>query len=269
MSSLTAFAGSVPENYETYLGPIFFEPYAQDLVERIQNSDNIKTVLEIACGTGRVTKYLAGKLSPGTSITATDLNKDMLSVAQHIVTSNNIQWQLADAHELPFEEAAFDLVICQYGVMFFQDKMKALKEINRVLKAGGIFLFNTWDELQYNALAQLSQTVLEDVYPADPPKFLEKGPYSFFNHAQIKELLSHAGFADVSIDTVSKMSLVASPDDAVNGIIDGTPNYGYIAERNVPISVVKQKLKAVLIQQYGSKDLQLPMRSFVIKANKL
>ena len=268
MSSVTAFAGSVPQNYETYLGPLFFEPYALDLVERIQNT-GLENILEIACGTGRVTKHLASKLSPTTALIATDLNKDMLRVAESIVTSKNIKWQVADAHELPFEGDTFDLVICQYGVMFFQDKPKALREINRVLKPGGNFIFNTWNELQYNALSQMAQTVLEEVYPNDPPRFLEKGPYSFYNQEPIKALLTEAGFSNISIELVAKTGLAATPEDAVNGILDGTPNFGYIAERDIPPSIAKEKLKTLLTYHYGSKNLQLPMQAFVVEAKKL
>jgi ubiquinone/menaquinone biosynthesis C-methylase UbiE len=268
MSSVTAFAGSVPQNYETYLGPLFFEPYAIDLVEHIQNKNDISTVLEIACGTGRVTKHLASKLSPQTSLVATDLNIDMLKIAQRIVTSKNIQWQVADAHELDFEDNSFDLVICQYGVMFFQDKPKALREVNRVLESGGTFLFNTWNELQYNTLSRLAQNVLEEIYTDDPPRFLEKGPYSFYRTEQIKQLLSEAGFVDISIELVSKTGIASNVDDAVNGIVDGTPNYGYIMERSVPASAVKEKLKALLTDHYGDKNLQLPMQAFVIQAKK-
>ena len=268
MSSVTAFAGSVPQNYETYLGPLFFEPYGINLVEHIQNTA-LDNVLEIACGTGRVTKHLAAKLSPGTSLIATDLNEDMLKIARHIVTSKNVTWQVADAHELPLESDIFDLVVCQYGVMFFQDKPKALREINRVLKRGGTFIFNTWNELQYNALSQMAQRVLEEVYPDDPPRFFEKGPYSLYNQDQIKELLAEAGFGNITIELVSKTGLAATPEDAVTGILDGTPNFGYIAERDIPPVVAKEKLKALLTEHYGGKNLQLPMQAFVVKAGKV
>ena len=268
MPSLTSFAGSVPKNYETYLGPLFFEPYAINLVEHIRNT-TLSNVLEIACGTGRVTKHLAAKLSRNTSLLATDLNEDMLKIARRIVTSKNIKWQVADAHELPFGEDTFDLVICQYGVMFFQDKPKALKEINKVLKKGGRFIFNTWNELQYNALSRMAQTVLDEIYPDDPPRFLEKGPYSFYNQDQIKQILAEAGFSNISIELVSKTGLAATPEDAVNGILDGTPNFGYMAERDIPPSVAKEKLIALLTDHYGSKNLQLPMQAFVVKAEKV
>ena len=269
MSSITAFSGNVPQNYETFLGPLFFEPYALDLVGRINDDTQpLNHVLEIACGTGRVTKHLVSKLPPDAKLVATDLNPDMLKIAESIIHSKNIQWQVADAHELPFENEAYDAVVCQYGVMFFHDKPKALREINRVLKPGGTFLFNTWDELQYNALSRMAQTVLEEIYPDDPPRFLHKGPYSFHDREEIKTLLTEAGFSSVAIEVLTKTGTVTRPDDAVNGILDGTPNYVYIAERSLPVSVAKTKLKDLLVDHFGQENLQLPMQALVVKATK-
>jgi ubiquinone/menaquinone biosynthesis C-methylase UbiE len=268
MSSITAFAGNVPLNYETYLGPLFFEPYALDLTERIKDKNGLQNVLEIACGTGRVTKHLINNLSPDASLVATDLNNDMLAIAKQRVQDERISWQVADAHQLPFDDQSFDLVICQFGVMFFSDKVKALKEVKRVLKAEGRFLFNTWDEIEYNALSRQARLALLEVYPDEPPKFLEKGPYSFYKQPEIKQVLHDAGFENTTIEVVAKTGTANHVDDGVNGILDGTPNAGYIAERNIPAAVVKEKLRAMLIVHYGETDLQLPMQAFVIEAKK-
>jgi ubiquinone/menaquinone biosynthesis C-methylase UbiE len=268
MSSLTSFSGSVPQNYETYLGPLFFEPYATDLAQRLGALQAMNTILEIACGTGRVTRHLADKLLPGAQLVATDLNPDMLSMAMSIVPSPQVQWQVADAHSLPFDAGVFDAVICQYGIMFFQDKPQALREIGRVLKPGGTFLFNTWDKLQHNSLAQQAQTVLEELYPHDPPHFLDKGPYSFHDKDQIQTLLTQAGFSAIRIEVVAKSSTAVSADDAVKGILDGTPNFSYIAERNLPAATAREKLKVSLIRHFGETNLVLPMQALVVKATK-
>lgn len=268
MSSVTAFSGTVPQNYDTYLGPLFFEPYALDLAERIGNPKYLNRVLELACGTGRLTKPVACKLSDGASLVATDLNNDMIEIGKKQVQNKNIEWKVADAHSLPFENERFDLVVCQFGVMFFQDKPKAFSEINRVLKAGGTFLFNTWNELQYNALSQMAQTVLEEICPDDPPRFLQKGPYSLFDKNAIQQLLQDAGFANITVELVAKTGVAATADDAVNGILDGTPNYAYMTARSIPVSAVKEKLKAMLTGHYGEKNLSLPMEAFVVIAKK-
>lgn len=266
MATITSFSGNVPKHYETYLGPLFFEPYAVDLVERIEVSEPLNNVLEIACGTGRVTKHLATTLPSAANLVATDLNNDMLAIAKQVVTDRELTWQVADAHDLPFGDCSFDLVVCQYGVMFFGDKPKAFAEINRILRPGGVFLFNTWHQLQYNALSQMAQTVLEQVHPTDPPKFLEKGPYSFYDQSAIQQLVEEAGFSIGTIELVAKTGIASTADDAINGILEGTPNYVYMMERNISVPLVKDRLKASLVKHYGETDLQLPMQAFVVKA---
>src|SRR5438067_1269268 len=145
MSSLTAFEGTVPARYDQFLGPALFEPYALDLIERVQNKPMNK-ILEIACGTGRLTRHLISALPEGDRLTATDLNSDMIEIAKRTVKDNRISWQVVDAQNLPFADNSFDMIICQFGVMFFPDKVTAFKEAYRVLKPEGLFIFNTWDE---------------------------------------------------------------------------------------------------------------------------
>ena len=140
MANSISFSGTIPEVYDQYLGPLLFEPFAKDLTERIKNR-KISSVLELACGTGRVTKYLS-KLLPDAKIYATDINPDMLVVAKKKVTAENIEWKQTDMQEIPFEDSKFDLVVCQFGIMFVPDKPKAYKEIFRVLKTGAVLLFN-------------------------------------------------------------------------------------------------------------------------------
>src|ERR1043165_3264072 len=144
MEKTAAFAGSIPANYERYLGPFLFEPYALDLVSRLQDK-KYNDILEIACGTGRVTKHLASSVKHDT-LTATDLNQDMIDIAKTRVPNKNIKWQQADALELPFKDNSFDLVVIQFGVMFFPDKSKGLSEAYRVLKPGGKLIYNTWNK---------------------------------------------------------------------------------------------------------------------------
>ncbi|MGI8597805.1 MAG: class I SAM-dependent methyltransferase [Chitinophagaceae bacterium] len=150
------FSGSVPQNYDTYLGPILFEPYAKDLVKRIKEKEAHK-VLELACGTGRVTHHLLNTLPAHVQVIATDLNADMMSVAKSRIIDERVIWQEVDAQDLPYNEKEFDLIVCQFGVMFFEEKLRAFKEANRVLKEGGDFLFNTWDKVENNMLSNLTQ----------------------------------------------------------------------------------------------------------------
>ena len=135
-----AFVGSVPELYTRYMGPMFFEPYAADLANRLGGMASGK-VRETACGTGIVTRALADTMG----ITATDLNQPMLDFAKSQPGGEGIDWQQADAQNLPFPDRSFDIVVCQFGVMFFPDKEKVYREALRVLKPGGRFFFNVWE----------------------------------------------------------------------------------------------------------------------------
>ena len=135
MEKTAAFAGTIPANYERYLGPFLFEPYALDLVARLQDK-KYPDILEIACGTGRVTKHLAKSVKHDV-LTATDLNPDMINIAKEIIRDNTIKWMPADAMQLPFQDGSFDLVVIQFGIMFFPDREKGLQEAYRVLKPGG------------------------------------------------------------------------------------------------------------------------------------
>ena len=146
------FAGSIPKLYEEYLVPLIFEPYAADLANRVA-SRSLSRVIEIAAGTGVVTRKLSSVLPEGVSIVATDLNQAMLEVASEIGTERSVEWRLADAMQLPFEDGVFDAVICQFGAMFFPDKSKAFAEARRVLGPGGVFMFNVWDRIEENEFA--------------------------------------------------------------------------------------------------------------------
>src|SRR5256885_14920391 len=146
------FTGSIPKLYETYSVPMIFEPYAADLVGRLA-SRSLARVLEIAAGTGVVTRALASALPESVAIVATDLNQAMLDQAAAVGTKRAVKWQQADAMQLPFGDATFDAVVCQFGVMFFPDKARAFAEARRVLRPGGVFLFNVWDRIAENEFA--------------------------------------------------------------------------------------------------------------------
>src|SRR5687767_1020758 len=148
-ASDTVFAGSIPELYDRCLGPFLFEPYAADLAERAA-ALRPRRVLETAAGTGIVTAALRRAL-PDAEIVATDLNPDMLRVAEAKAGSSDIVFAPADAQALPFPDGGFDLVVCQFGAMFFPDRVAAYREARRMLAPGGAFLFNVWDRLEANS----------------------------------------------------------------------------------------------------------------------
>lgn len=268
MSSLTAFAGSVPENYDAHLGPVLFEPYALDIAERLKN-DTLKNVLELACGTGRVTKYVIDLITDDGQLTATDLNAAMLAVAQSKIKSNKIKWQVADAQQLPFEDNSFDHVICQFGVMFFSDKQKAFAEAYRVLQPGGKFLFNVWDKLEHNPRISIIQKAMDDMLGKDAPDFMKKGPHAFFDNTIIQQLLAGAGFQNIRLIVVQKTSVYSSPDDLVTGFVDGSPLSSFL-DKLAPSqrSELKQRLHDALTAQAGQYGKEVPLQAIVAEGVK-
>ena len=217
------FAGSIPKLYDTYLVPLIFEPYAADLVNRL-SSRPLSRVLEIAAGTGVVTRALASAMPESVSVVATDLNQAMLDHASAVGTSRAVEWRQADAMQLPFREGTFDAVVCQFGVMFFPDKPKAISEARRVLRAGGVLVFNVWDRIAENEFADVITTALESVFPEDPPRFLARTPYGYYDLHTIARDVADGGFiAPPRIDTVAARSRATSPRDPAVAFCQGTP----------------------------------------------
>jgi SAM-dependent methyltransferase len=187
------FTGSIPKLYETHLVPLIFAPYAADLAHRLA-ARPLTRVLEIAAGTGVVTRTLASVLPESVSLIATDLNQPMLDHAAALGTQRPVEWRQADAMQLPFGDGTFDAVVCQFGVMFFPDKAKAFSEARRVLRAGGVFLFNVWDRIQDNEFADTVTTALESLFPKDPPRFLARTPHGYCDRSTIERDVANGGF---------------------------------------------------------------------------
>lgn len=268
MASLTSFSGSVPANYDKYLGPFLFEPYSLDLVERI-NDIQLTNVLELACGTGRLTRHLVKVIPSGGRLVASDLNPDMLEVAKGKITDPKIQWQVLDAQELPFEDNSFDLVICQYGVMFFPDKMKAYAEAYRVLKAGGRFIFNVWDEMAFNPAIEVIHKALQETFGDNAPDFLSKGPYSYFDEEEIAKSIQEAGFTSVQIELVVKYSSYHTAEDLIKGFFDGTPLGAYLKDFDKPVTEeLFRKIEQRLEEQVGKDGKEASLQALVCLGSK-
>ena len=182
------FAGSIPDLYESHLVPLIFEPFAEDLARRVAARRPAR-ILEIAAGTGAVTRALAAHLPEPASIVATDLNPGMLATAARIGTSRPVQWRPADAQKLPFGDGEFDAVVCQFGVMFFPDKPGAFAEMRRVLARGGALFFNVWDRIEENELADTVAHALAAMFPDDPPRFMARTPHGHHDRAGTRRQL--------------------------------------------------------------------------------
>jgi SAM-dependent methyltransferase len=228
----TIFAGSIPKLYEEYLVPLIFEPYADDLADRLVPRAPSQ-VLEIAAGTGVLTRRLASSLPEQVSIVATDLNQAMLDMASGIGTKRPVTWRQADAMQLPFPDAEFDAVVCQFGVMFFPDKSRAFAESRRVLKTGGVLLFNVWDRIEENEFADTVTNALAALFPEDPPRFLARTPHGYFNRATIERDLAGGGFvSSPSVHTLAARSKSESARFPALAYCQGTPLRNEIEARD-------------------------------------
>ena len=227
-----AFTGSISKLYETYLVPLIFEPYAADLVNRLAPRP-LTRVLEIAAGTGVVTRALASVLPESVSIVATDLNPSMLDQAAALGTRRPVEWRQADALRLPFGDGTVDAVVCQFGVMFFPEKAKAFSEARRVLTAGGVFIFNVWDRIEENEFADTVSTALQSLFPEDPPRFLARTPHGYYERATIERDLATGGFiASPQIATVAARSRAKSSRVPAIAYCQGTPLRNEIEARD-------------------------------------
>jgi SAM-dependent methyltransferase len=229
------FAGSIPQLYETHMVPLIFEPYAADIAKRLASPSvgrPIAHLLEVACGTGVVTRQLAALPRIG-SIVATDLNQAMLDQAKTIGTRRPVEWRPADAMQLPFPDASFDAVVIQFGAMFFPDKAKAYAEVLRVLKPGGLFLFNVWDRIEDNDFADVVTSALAGLFPQDPPRFMARTPHGYHDVRQIEQDLARGGFTSKPrIDTVAARSRASSPQIPAMAYCQGTPLRSEIEQRD-------------------------------------
>jgi SAM-dependent methyltransferase len=261
------FAGSIPENYDRYMVPLIFEPFAADLAQRAA-SFSPNAVLEIAAGTGVVTRALAPRLSPDASYVVTDLNQPMLDyAASRQGPDNRIEYRQADALALPFEDAAFDLVCCQFGAMFFPDSPSAYREAKRVLKPGGHLLFNVWDRIEENVFADDVTNALARMFPDDPPGFLARTPHGYHDTLLIRSDLVGAGFSRVAIETRAEQSRAPSPRIPAVAYCQGTVLRNEIEARDAgKLEAATDYAASAIADRHGSGEVAAKIQAHVIVA---
>jgi ubiquinone/menaquinone biosynthesis C-methylase UbiE len=261
------FAGSIPENYDRYLVPLIFQDFAEDLARRVA-SLSPKTVLETAAGSGVVTRALAAKLLPDAQYTVTDLNQPMLDyAATRLPNDKRIMWRQADAQALPFGDATFDVVCCQFGVMFFPDRQLAYREVKRVLKPGGHFLFNVWDRIEDNVFADDVTRALADIFPNDPPRFLARTPHGHGDTAIIRSELEKAGFSHIALETKAMQSRAPSPRHPALAYCQGTPLRNEIEARDVgKLEAATDYAASAIANRHGYGAVAAKIQAHVIQA---
>lgn len=265
MSANATFAGTIPTVYHRVLGPMWFQPYAADLASRLQADKNAK-VLEIAAGTGILTEELLRTLSPGAKLTATDLNPPMLELAQARIRGN-IEWRVADALNLPFSGETFDAVACQFGVMFFPDRVKGYREIKRVLKIGGKFFFNVWGSLEENHVVGSIAKIVCAQFPKDPPTFFDV-PYGYFQRDAIATDLRAGGFEVFEIEEVKLHTGTFWAEQLAIGITQGLPLVNFFEARQADARAVAFEIERGLIKEFGSDRIPMDLKAWVIQAQR-
>lgn len=261
------FAGSVPQDYDRYMVPLIFEPYAADLAARAA-SLTPHAILEIAAGTGALTRALAPKLSTGVRYVVTDLNQPMLDyAASRQPADNRIKWRQADALALPFEAAEFDLVCCQFGAMFFPDRVAGYREAKRVLKSGGRFLFSVWDRIEENVFADDVTRALGEMFPVDPPRFLARTPHGYHDKELIRRELADAGFSRVAIETRTERNHAASPRIPAVAYCRGTLLRNEIEARAPDrLEAAIDYVTSAIARKHGSGAVAAKMQAHIIMA---
>jgi ubiquinone/menaquinone biosynthesis C-methylase UbiE len=261
------FAGSIPENYDRYLVPLIFESYARDIAQRA-SALAPKSVLETAAGSGVVTRALAPILAADASYIVTDLNQPMLDYAKSRQSADDrITWQKADAQALPFEDAAFDLVCCQFGVMFFPDRPSGYREARRVLKSGGYFLFNAWDRIEDNVFANDVTDALAEFFRSDPPRFMARTPHGYHDTALIRSDLAKVGFDNVKIETREAQSRAPSARHVALAYCEGTPLRNEIEARGPDrLEAATDHAAAVIAVRHGSGEISAKIQAHIILA---
>ena len=258
------FVGSIPTHYDAGLGPHIFTGFATDLARRIADLSPA-TVLELAAGTGIVTRELRNLLAEVCQLLATDLNEPMLEVAKAKFTSaERVSFEQADATRLSYADESFDAVACQFGVMFFPDKAGSFAEAHRVLRDGGSYVFNVWDSWAENPFAELAHEVVTGFFPDDPPGFY-KVPFHYHDAEEIQETVSGAGFADVTIEHVALTSEIPSARDFATGLVFGNPLYDEVLARGGDPHAVCAAIATAIADQLGR---EMPLRALVVHANK-
>ena len=261
----TVFAGSIPELYESHLVPLIFEPYAADLARRVA-AQGPSRVLETAAGTGVVSRALARALPAHVDLVVTDLNQPMLDHAAAVGTQRPVQWQQADATRLPFDDASFDVVACQFGVMFFPDKARAFAEARRVLRRGGVFVFNVWDRIEENEFAHTVTTALAGRFPADPPLFMARTPHGYFDRETISGDLANAGFGTAPrFETMAARSRAVSARVPAIAYCQGTPLRNEIEARSAAgLAEATSTCAAAIAERYGAGPVDGKIQAHIV-----
>lgn len=262
------FIGDIPRHYDLGLGPNLFVDFA-DRLTRACCDGTATNVIELAAGTGIVSRKLRDGLPPEASLLVTDLNAPMLEVARgKFSEGENVDFAVANAMDLSFGAAAFDLMVCQFGVMFFPDKPASFREAAGVLKPGGRYVFNVFSAMQENPYSQIAYGIPAQFFPGDPPGFY-KVPFHYGNPEKVREDLKAAGWQGVSHETIRLKKKIVNPEDFARGLVYGNPLIDEIRNRgNVDPEAVATAVLRALNVTFGPTDMTMPLEATMFTCTK-
>jgi ubiquinone/menaquinone biosynthesis C-methylase UbiE len=263
-----AFSGDDALNYDSYLGPLLFEPSSIEFLSRL-NYSAVGSILELAAGTGRMTKHLREYVDPATKITVTDINGDMLRLAKNKLNDSGLDFQLADIQDLPFPDHSFDLVLCQYGLMFLPDKQKGFREVFRVLKPGGRFVFSTWDSTRNIPLLNLifDESILPFFKEEDAARLTV--PFSLFDPEKLRGFLQETGFTHNKVELISFKSGASTVENVVNGFFLKHPLGRSVGEKDpAAVEALSDEMTRRLYSRFGSGEIVFDLQSFISSGQK-
>lgn len=262
-----AFVGSIPELYDRYLVPLIFEEFADDLAQRAV-ALNPSAILETAAGSGVVARALSSRLPPHTKYTVTDLNQPMLDHASGRHDPDpRVSWQQADALNLPFADESFDVIACQFGVMFYPDRLAGYREALRVLKADGTLIFNVWGSLDSNEFSNTVAQEIMAVFPDKPEPFLVRTPYTYYEEQLIRQELTDAGFTNIEYETLDTESSAPSPRHVAIALCQGTPQRIEIEEWDAALlDQVTDRVERKIASTHGDGPVTAPIKGHIITA---
>lgn len=262
------FAGSIPEKYDRCLGPILFDPYAEDIARRIPIKPGM-SLLELACGTGIATRRIAERLPAGATITATDLNQAMLDHAKSkLGPDDRIRWQVVDAAAMPFADAQFDVVVCQFGLMFLRDKEAGIREVHRVIAPGGLSLFSVWDSLAHCDLGRIAHEVVSSFFEERSPTFYQV-PFGYHDPDVIRGALGTAGFIDVRISWLPLVGESPSAAVCAEGLVEGNPLINELRERCADrIPDIRRAVEQAIAKQCGDHPVRASMQALITESRR-
>jgi ubiquinone/menaquinone biosynthesis C-methylase UbiE len=259
--------GNTAAHYDQFFGPLYFEPYAIEVAKRIEPS-TVSVALELASGTGRVTRHIRECIPAYARLIASDISEEMLSEAKKKLSHLAIEWQDIDAQELPFSENSIDLVVCCFAYMFVPNKPKAFAEAYRVLRPGGLFLFTTWDSLEKNEASYTSRSIAKEYLEGPVPESYNEAT-SMNDEKAIGQLLQGAGFSKMTIEKVRLLSSCPSAKEAANGLVEGGQIYADIKKRNPAwIDEIKIKVEKALAEKFGAAPMVAPISAVISQAWK-